>query len=144
MTAPTVKYQISAKAPDGTIVLAAAEGADAGTAYNLFRAATEDLGLTAALLRIAANPMEVAVANASPLTQAMAAPEPEPWGYPPVPPQVPAAVHQPAPAAAPQAPVCQHGPKSYQSGVSAKGPWQFWGCNAKSEDPTKCPKEWIR
>ena len=74
-----------------------------------------------------------------------AAPVGEQWGNPPVPPMQQAPQMPAAAAAAPSAtPVCQHGPKQYKSGQGAKGPWAFWGCTARSDDPTKCEKEWVR
>lgn len=86
-----------------------------------------------------------AVATIPAITQLTRPQAPEPWGQPAVPqyqPPMPAAA---APQAAPGGtPVCQHGPKEFKSGVGAKGPWSFWGCKARSDDPTKCEKEWVR
>lgn len=76
----------------------------------------------------------------------------EPWGNPPVAPYQPPAqqYQQPAPAA-PQmpgaaAPQCQHGTKLYREGIGKQNgkPWKAWFCAAPGNDPTQCPKEWIR
>jgi hypothetical protein len=70
------------------------------------------------------------------------APVPQAWGNPPVAPyQAPQAPAAAAPVGGP--PVCQHGPKQYKTGTGAKGPWAFWGCTARSDDATKCDKQWV-
>ena len=135
----TTTFQISDKRGDA-ILLVKTEAASAGEAYQEFGAAVQDAGLDTSLNAFGTGLVQ-AVASAQPLIGAQG----QTWGQPPVPayqPPMPAAA---APQAAPGgAPVCQHGPKEYKSGVGAKGPWAFWGCKARSDDPTKCEKEWAR
>lgn len=63
------------------------------------------------------------------------------------------AVHNPAPVAAPAAPVvgavgvgntCKHGAMTYREGVGAKGPWKGWMCAAPKGATDKCQTIWVR
>ena len=51
-----------------------------------------------------------------------------------------------ASAPAPQggANVCKHGPMAYKEGVSAKGPWKGYMCQAPKGAPDKCQTIWVR
>lgn len=146
----TVTYQISDKRGDA-ILLVKAEGEPGDELYSAFAAAVQDAGLDAGLNSFGTALVQ-AVTNAQPLTvppiQAIQQQPQQPWGQPPVPPfqpQVPAVAAPPTVQAAdPSTPSCQHGPKTYKSGQTNGRNWAFWGCNAASNDPTKCDKEWVR
>lgn len=48
----------------------------------------------------------------------------------------------PAPSGA--APTCQHGPRTYRSGVSKAGkPYKLWACTSPDRS-SQCPPEWIK
>ena len=47
-------------------------------------------------------------------------------------------------ASAGTAPVCKHGPMTYKTGTSAKGPWRAWMCPSPKGAPDKCETSWIR
>lgn len=51
---------------------------------------------------------------------------------------------QPPPSAngSPTAPSCQHGPKEFKEGVSAKGPWKGWFCQGPKGE--KCSPQWVK
>lgn len=152
----TVTYQLSDKRGDA-ILLVKAEGEDVQAVETAFAAAAGLAGLGTSYETFgAAGPATVPTVQTLIHPQA---PQQEPWGQPPVPqfqPQYPQATYQqpqvPAAAAPPPVqqpavgapPVCQHGVKQYKSGEGAKGPWAFWGCTARSDDPTKCDKQWVR
>jgi hypothetical protein len=129
-------YQISDKRGDAILVVKveAPDDAPVGNVFARFVELASEAGIQAAIDGFDQPVPAAALAAAAPLTQA-AAPS---WGNPPVPPMQPAAA---APAGGP--PVCQHGPKQYKTGTGAKGPWAFWGCTARSDDPTKCDKQWV-
>jgi len=42
------------------------------------------------------------------------------------------------------APVCKHGPMTYKTGTSAKGPWRAWMCPSPKGAVDKCETSWIR
>ena len=58
----------------------------------------------------------------------------------------PAPVAAPAITSAPPAVgnSCKHGPMSFKSGVSAKGPWSGWMCSTPKGAPDKCDTIWVR
>ena len=39
---------------------------------------------------------------------------------------------------------CKHGAMSYKEGMSARGPWRAWMCNAPRGAADKCEAIWIR
>jgi hypothetical protein len=41
-------------------------------------------------------------------------------------------------------PVCQHGPRVYKNGQSAKGPWSAWMCSLPKGTMGACPPEWVK
>ena len=47
-----------------------------------------------------------------------------------------------APAAAGNS--CKHGPMTYKTGTSAKGPWQGWMCPTPKGALDKCDTIWVR
>ena len=140
MTAPTTTFQISDKRGDA-ILLVKTEGFDPDATYQAFGAAVQDAGLDGSLNTFGQGLVQ-AVTNAQPLVGAQ--------GYvqqPQYAPQVPAAAQQyaqpqQAPAQQGGGKSCQHGPKTYKSGNTNGRDWAFWGCNARSNDPSKCEKEW--
>jgi len=48
---------------------------------------------------------------------------------------------QAASSGPPSGPSCQHGPRVYKTGTSAKGAWTAWFCPAPKGDPTQCKAE---
>ena len=57
-------------------------------------------------------------------------------------PQAPPVAQTPV-AVAQSAPMCAHGPRTFRTGVGAKGPWQAWMCAAPKGTPGQCPPEWV-
>jgi hypothetical protein len=49
-----------------------------------------------------------------------------------------------APAPKADGPVCQHGPRVYKNGQSAKGPWAAWMCSQPKGSPGACSPEWVK
>lgn len=139
MTAPTTTFQISDRRGEA-ILLVKTEGLDPDATYQAFGAAVQDAGLDGPLNGFGTGLVQ-AVTNAQPLVGAQGyVQQPPPQQYAP---QVPAAAQgYAAPAAQPGTGVCQHGAKTYKSGTTNGRDWAFWGCNARSNDPTKCEKEW--
>ena len=120
------KFQINYKLADGTLInLYAADVRDLETGLT-------DLSMVAALIKSTAGELSggsaLATANAV-ITQAFNA--------------TPVA----APAAAPAEPgakVCKHGPMSFKTGTSARGPWQGYMCASPKGAPDKCETIWVR
>ena len=120
------KFQINYKLADGTLInLYAADVRDLETGLT-------DLSMVAALIKSTAGELSggsaLATANAV-ITQAFNA--------------TPVA----APAAAPAEPgakVCKHGPMSFKTGTSARGPWQGYMCAAPKGALDKCETIWVR
>jgi hypothetical protein len=141
----SVTYQISDKRGDAILVVKV-EHADVEFAEAEFAKAVGLAGLGSAYEGFGIPNPVAAVPAAALVTR----PAQEPWGQPPVAPMVPAAAYQ-QPAAAPAgapgaAPTCQHGTKLYKTGTSPKNgrEWSAWFCPAPGNDPTQCPKEWLR
>jgi hypothetical protein len=135
-----IKIQLSDKRGDA-ILLVAAEGDAEGVELleDGFARAAGLVGLGSAYESFGA-PAPAAVPAATALTRsgpppvpAAAQRQPEPWEQP-----------QQQPAQDPSVPSCQHGPKTYKSGTTNGRAWAFWGCNGRSDDPTKCEKQWVR
>lgn len=133
----TTTVQISDKRGDAILLVKveAPDEIDPANVFARFVQVAAEAGIDTAVSSFDTPVPVQAVAAAAPLTQPA---QQSSWGNPPVPPMQPAAA---APTPAP--PVCQHGPKQYKSGVGAKGPWAFWGCTARSDDATKCDKQWV-
>ncbi len=120
------KFQINYKLADGTLInLYAADIKDLETGLT-------DLSMVAALIKSTAGELSggsaLATANAV-ITQAFNA--------------TPVA----APAAAPAEPgakVCKHGPMSFKTGTSARGPWQGYMCPSPKGAIDKCETIWVR
>jgi len=49
----------------------------------------------------------------------------------------------PAPVAA-GGNACKHGPMTFKTGTSTKGPWQGWMCPTPKGAPDKCDTIWVR
>jgi hypothetical protein len=128
MATEGTKFQVNYKLADGTLI-------------NLYAADVREL--EAGLADIAMNALNiittgrelsqgsVAPAAVSPAVSAIAAQFKETTA--------PVAA---APAAAGNS--CKHGPMSFKSGVSAKGPWQGWMCPTPKGAPDKCDTIWVR
>jgi hypothetical protein len=52
-------------------------------------------------------------------------------------------VAAPAPVAA-GGNACKHGPMTFKTGTSTKGPWQGWMCPTPKGAPDKCDTIWVR
>jgi hypothetical protein len=50
----------------------------------------------------------------------------------------------PVAASPTDAPVCKHGPMTYKTGTSTKGPWRAWMCPSPKGAVDKCETSWIR
>jgi hypothetical protein len=121
MAAPSdTKFQVNYKLNDGTLInLYASEIKELETGLN-------DLSMVAALIKStsaelsggsSSAPTVASVAqqfNAAPVTDAGAAP------------------------------VCKHGPMTYKTGTSTKGPWRAWMCPSPKGAVDKCETSWIR
>jgi hypothetical protein len=125
MAAPeSTKFQINYKLNDGTLInLYATEIKELETGLN-------DLSMVAALIKSTA--VELSGGSSSTPTVAAVAQQ-----------------FNATPVAAPvsdagAAPVCKHGPMTYKSGTSAKGPWRAWMCPSPKGAVDKCETSWIR
>jgi hypothetical protein len=114
------KYQVNYKLPDGTLINLYA------TNVQELETGLTDLSMVAALIKATAG--ELGGAQASAPTVASVA---QAFNATPV-------------ADAGSAPVCKHGPMTYKTGTSAKGPWRAWMCPSPKGAPDKCETSWIR
>jgi hypothetical protein len=129
MATEGTKFQVNYKLADGTLI-------------NLYAADVREL--EAGLADIAMNALNI-ITTGKELTQGSVAPAA-------VSPTVSAIAAQfnatpvAAPAAAPAGAgnSCKHGPMSYKTGVSAKGPWQGWMCPTPKGALDKCDTIWVR
>jgi hypothetical protein len=118
MAAPeSTKFQVNFKAPDGTLI-------------NLYAANKEELE---ALLSTAQDFSALIGSVSQSFSGA----------------RVAAPVSSAAPVASAPAPqgganVCKHGPMAYKEGVSAKGPWKGYMCQAPKGATDKCQTIWVR
>lgn len=134
----SVRYQLSDKRDQAILVIDVTEDT-VEEAEATFAAAVGLAGLGASYESFSIPNPVAAVPAAAILTRPV-----EPWGNPPVPPMPQAAAQGGgAPGAAP---TCQHGTKLYKEGVSASNgrAWKAWFCAAPGNDPTQCPKQWLR
>jgi hypothetical protein len=129
MATEGTKFQVNYKLADGTLI-------------NLYAADVREL--EAGLADIAMNALNI-ITTGKELTQGSVAPAA-------VSPTVSAIAAQfnatpvAAPVAAPAGAgnSCKHGPMTYKTGVSAKGPWQGWMCPTPKGALDKCDTIWIR
>lgn len=123
MATEGTKFQINYKLSDGTLI-------------NLYAATVTEL--ETGLADLAMNAMNIRATGF------------ELSGGQPAPAPTVAAVAQSfnaTPVAAPVAAsgnACKHGPMSYKSGTSTKGPWQGWMCPSPKGAPDKCDTIWVR
>ena len=130
MATEGTKFQVNYKLADGTLI-------------NLYAADVREL--EAGLADIAMNALNI-ITTGKELSQGSVAPAAVPTVA------SVAAQFNAAPVAAPavtSAPAgagnsCKHGPMSYKTGVSAKGPWQGWMCPTPKGALDKCDTIWIR
>lgn len=130
MATEGTKFQVNYKLADGTLI-------------NLY--ASDVRELEAGLADISMNALNI-ITTGKELSQGSAAPAAAPTVA------SVAAQFNAAPVAAPavtSAPAgagntCKHGPMSYKTGVSAKGPWQGWMCPTPKGALDKCDTIWIR
>jgi hypothetical protein len=130
MATEGTKFQVNYKLADGTLI-------------NLYAADVREL--EAGLADIAMNALNI-ITTGRELSQGSVAPAA-------VSPAVSAIAAQfkdtpPAPAITSAPPAagnsCKHGPMSFKSGVSAKGPWSGWMCSTPKGAPDKCDTIWVR
>ena len=128
MAAPdSTKFQINYKLSDGTLINLYATDvrelesglADLGMVASLIKSTGADLGGSATASAVAAL---TAGGFATPVA-------------------APAAAVQTSADGGKQ---CKHGPMSFKSGTSAKGPWQGWMCASPKGAPDKCETIWVR
>ena len=126
--APTTKFQVNYKLADGTLINIYADN------VRELEAGLADIAMNALNIITTGRELSqgsVAPAAVSPAVSAIAAQFKET----PV-----------APVAAP--PIagnsCQHGPMTFKTGVSAKGPWSGWMCSTPKGAPDKCDTIWVR
>ena len=118
MAAPeSTKFQVNFKAPDGTLI-------------NLYATNKEELEA----LLTAAQDFSALIGSVSQSFGGAGTAAP---------------VRSAAPVASAPAPqsggnVCKHGPMAYKEGVSAKGPWKGYMCQAPKGAPDKCQTIWVR
>jgi hypothetical protein len=124
MAAPSdTKFQVNYKLNDGTLInLYATNVQELETGLN-------DLSMVANLIK--STSAELSGGSASAPTVASIA-------------QQFAAPVQDVASSAGSAPVCKHGPMTYKTGTSAKGPWRAWMCPSPKGAPDKCETSWIR
>jgi hypothetical protein len=124
MAAPdSTKFQVNYKLSDGTLInlyatdIKELESGLADLAMNAanIKATAADLGGGAAVSTSAA---VSAISNAFNATPVAASPT--------------------------DAPVCKHGPMTYKTGTSTKGPWKAWMCPSPKGAVDKCETSWIR
>lgn len=124
MAAPSdTKFQVNYKLSDGTLInLYATEIKELETGLN-------DLSMVAALIKSTSAELSgssYAAPTVASVTQQFAAPV------------------QDVASSAGAAPVCKHGPMTYKTGTSSKGPWRAWMCPSPKGAVDKCETSWIR
>jgi hypothetical protein len=131
MATEGTKFQVNYKLSDGTLInLYAAD-------VRELEAGLADLAMNA--LNIRATGMDLLgggqqVPALSPAVSAIAA------QFKDAPVAAPAVTSAPAGAGN----SCKHGPMSFKTGVSAKGPWSGWMCSTPKGAPDKCDTIWVR
>jgi hypothetical protein len=124
MAAPdTTKFQVNYKLNDGTLInLYATDVKELETGLN-------DLSMVAALIKSTASELSGGTSS-TPTVASVAA-------------QFAAPVQDIATSAG-AGPICKHGPMTYKTGTSSKGPWRAWMCPSPKGAPDKCETSWIR
>lgn len=127
MATEGTKFQVNYKLADGTLI-------------NLY--ASDVRELEAGLADIAMNALNI-ITTGKELSQGSVAPA----AVSPAVSAIAAQFKEPAPITAAPAGAgnsCKHGPMTYKTGVSAKGPWQGWMCPTPKGALDKCDTIWIR
>ena len=129
MATEGTKFQVNYKLADGTLI-------------NLYAADVREL--EAGLADIAMNALNI-ITTGRELTQGSVAPA----AVSPTVSNIAAqfnATPVAAPVAAPPAAgnSCKHGPMTFKTGTSAKGPWQGWMCPTPKGAFDKCDTIWVR
>lgn len=127
MATEGTKFQVNYKLADGTLI-------------NLY--ASDVRELEAGLADIAMNALNI-ITTGKELSQGSIAPA----AVSPAVSAIAAQFKEPAPITAAPAGAgnsCKHGPMTYKTGVSAKGPWQGWMCPTPKGALDKCDTIWIR
>lgn len=123
MAAPdNTKFQVNFKAPDGTLI-------------NLYAANKEELEA----LLTAAQDFSALIGSVS---QSFGSARPAAPVYASKPQSSPEIVDQARGASNDNS--CKHGPMVYREGVSAKGPWKGYMCNAPKGATDKCKTVWVK
>jgi hypothetical protein len=118
MAAPeSTKFQVNFKSPDGTLI-------------NLYAANKEEL--------------EALLSTAQDFSALIGSVSQSFSGAPSVAPVRAAAPVASVPVPQGGANVCKHGPMAYKEGVSAKGPWKGYMCQAPKGATDKCQTIWVR
>ena len=118
MAAPeSTKFQVNFKSPDGTLI-------------NLYAANKEELES----LLAAAQDFSALIGSVSQSFSGARVAAPVPSAAP--------VASAPAPQSGGN--VCKHGPMAYKEGVSAKGPWKGYMCQAPKGATDKCQTIWVR
>jgi hypothetical protein len=126
MATEGTKYQINYKLNDGTLI-------------NLYAASVTEL--ETGLADLAMNAMNIRATGLELSGGSAPAPAPSVAAV--------AASFNATPVAAP-APVaaggnaCKHGPMTFKTGTSTKGPWQGWMCPTPKGAQDKCDTIWVR
>lgn len=131
----TLAVQISKKLPDGTIVVLGGEDFDkfVSNTIAVYEGSAEHADALLQKVRDAfAGTVDMTGAASTNLADAF---------------QQAAPVQQQRPSAGP-APAsgrtCLHGPMTFRTGTSAKGPWSAYFCPAQKGDPTQCQPQFLR
>jgi hypothetical protein len=129
MAAPeSTKFQVNFKSPDGTLI-------------NLYAANKEELES----LLAAAQDFSALIGSVSQSFSGATSAAPVRAAAPVVN-KLDDRVNPPAagPAAALGSTICRHGVMAYKEGVSAKGPWKGYMCQAPKGATDKCQTIWVR
>ena len=123
MAAPdSTKFQINYKLSDGTLINLYA------TDIKELESGLADLAMNAANIKATAADLGGGASAPSAISAVTAA--------------FPNAT--PVAASPTDAPVCKHGPMTYKTGTSQKGPWRAWMCPSPKGAVDKCETSWIR
>lgn len=122
MATEGTKFQINYKLSDGTLI-----NLYAATVTEL-EAGLADLAMNA--MNIRATGFELSGGSAPAPTVAAVA---QSFNATPVAAPVPAGTN-----------ACKHGPMTFKTGTSTKGPWQGWMCSTAKGAPDKCDTIWVR
>jgi hypothetical protein len=130
------KIQVSPKTPSGTLINVRGDsGEEVKVGLEQVGAIAGTIATTEALLTGAG-----AAAAGGLVTPAPVADEAQAQQF--APPQTNAPVANNGGQVAP--PTCPHGPRTFKSGVGAKGPWAAYFCAAAKGTPGACDPQWVK